>query len=387
MINVLYLHAGAEMYGADKVLLELIKGLDKTKFTPYVILPCDGPLVRELQNEGVQTAIVPYPILRRKYFNPKGLLYYVAAYLRYSKVVYQMVQAKGISLLHINTTAVLEGIYLKGKLKVPVVWHVHEIILKPKMIYRFISMLLGKFSDQIVVVSDAVKRHLLASGKVKEEQIEIIYNGVNNQTFYPQNEIEYLRHELHIPEDARVIGMIGRVNAWKGQQDFLDAVAPILRENSNVYAVLVGGVFEGEEWRMEQLQEAVRKISGKDQIIVQDFRDDPANVHNLFDVFVLPSTNPDPLPTVVLEAMATGKPIVGYRHGGICEMVKDGYNGFLADVNNPKDLQGKLEILLSNRDVAATMGENSLERQKCLFSLEAYIKNFSAIYENLIRRE
>lgn len=79
------------------------------------------------------------------------------------------------------------------------------------------------------------------------------------------------------------------------------------------------------------------------------YRRDVEVVHSIFDIFVLPSTNPDPLPTVVLEAMASGKPVVGYKHGGICEMVKDGYNGLLADVNKPIDLAEKIDVILSER--------------------------------------
>ena len=74
MQKILYLHAGAEMYGADKVLLELIKGLDKEAFEAHVILPNDGVLVGALEKVGAKVKVIDYPILRRKYFNPKGIL-------------------------------------------------------------------------------------------------------------------------------------------------------------------------------------------------------------------------------------------------------------------------------------------------------------------------
>ena len=85
MQKILYLHAGAEMYGADKVLLELIKGLDKDAFEAHVILPNDGVLVRALEEVGAKVKVIDYPILRRKYFNPKGILEYFGSYNRYSK--------------------------------------------------------------------------------------------------------------------------------------------------------------------------------------------------------------------------------------------------------------------------------------------------------------
>ena len=71
MKTILYLHAGAEMYGADKILLELTTGLDKKRFRPIVILPTNGILKNKLEEAGIMVHVIPYPILRRKYFNPR----------------------------------------------------------------------------------------------------------------------------------------------------------------------------------------------------------------------------------------------------------------------------------------------------------------------------
>ena len=69
MKNILYLHAGAEMYGADKILLELVCGLNKNLFHPIVVLPEHGILEKKLKENKIETYVIPYPILRRKYFN------------------------------------------------------------------------------------------------------------------------------------------------------------------------------------------------------------------------------------------------------------------------------------------------------------------------------
>ena len=74
MKNILYLHAGAEMYGADIVLLELIKGLNKKEYNPYVVLPCEGLLVEKMKENYIPVQVITYPILRRKYFNLFGII-------------------------------------------------------------------------------------------------------------------------------------------------------------------------------------------------------------------------------------------------------------------------------------------------------------------------
>ncbi|MBN2959105.1 MAG: glycosyltransferase family 4 protein [Streptococcus gordonii] len=380
MQKILYLHAGAEMYGADKVLLELIKGLDKDLFEAHVILPNDGVLVSALEAVGAKVSVLDYPILRRKYFNPKGIFEYFRSYNRFSKEIARYAQDNGISLLHNNTTAVLEGIYVKRKLKLPLIWHVHEIIVKPKAISDFINLLMGRYADKIVTVSNAVANHVKQSRFVKEDQVRVIYNGVDNAVYYPM-QAGSVREKFGIQQDSLVIGMIGRVNAWKGQGDFLEAVTPILKMNPQAVAFLAGSAFEGEEWRVEELEAKIAASPVASQIKRIDYYSQTTELYNMFDIFVLPSTNPDPLPTVVLEAMACGKPVVGYRHGGVCEMVKEDENGLLATPNQPAELSKVIQELVENPEKRNQFGQASVERQRELFSLESYIKNFSELYK------
>ena len=380
MKRILYLHAGAEMYGADKVLLELIKGLDSKEFEAHVILPNDGVLVEALRQVGVQVSVLDYPILRRKYFNPKGIADYIRSYNFYAKQIALYAQEHSIDMVHNNTAAVLEGIYLKRKLKLPLIWHVHEIIVKPKAISDFINMLMGRYADKIVTVSQAVANHIKQSPFIKDSQVEVIYNGVDNAVYYPMD-ASSIREKFDIEEDALVIGMIGRVNAIKGQNDFIEAVEPLLEKNEQAVAFLAGGVFPGEEWRLEELDKRIASSSVVSQIHRIDYYDKTSELYNMFDIFVLPSIKPDSLPTVVLEAMACSKPVVGYNNGGIAEMVVDDKCGCLVKPNRPQELSNAISLLLDSSEKREKFGRVGYQRQKELFSLESYIKNFSELYK------
>ena len=380
MKRILYLHAGAEMYGADKVLLELIKELDKDEFDPHVILPNDGPLVESLRQVGAQVSVLDYPILRRKYFNPKGIADYIRSYNFYAKQIALYAREHSIDMVHNNTAAVLEGIYLKRKLKLPLIWHVHEIIVKPKAISDFINMLMGRYADKIVTVSQAVANHIKQSPFIKDSQVEVIYNGVDNAVYYPKD-ASSIREKFDIAQDALVIGMIGRVNAIKGQNDFIEAVEPLLEKNEQAVAFLAGGVFPGEEWRLEELDKRIASSSVVSQIHRIDYYDKTSELYNMFDIFVLPSIKPDSLPTVVLEAMACSKPVVGYNNGGIAEMVVDDKSGCLVKSNRPRELSNAISLLLDSSEKREKFGRVGYQRQKELFSLESYIKNFSELYK------
>lgn len=378
MKNILYLHAGAEMYGADKILLELVTGLDKSKFHPIVVLPNDGILKDKLIENGIETYVVHYPILRRKYFNLKGIINYGLNYFGKSNEIVKLLKNKRVDIIHANTTAVLEGIYLKKKLKCKLVWHVHEIILKPAMINKTISYLIGKYADKCVAVSKAVKNHLIDSKFIDENKVEVIYNGVDTERFNPNVENKYLYKEWNIPDEAIKVGMIGRVNAWKGQNDFLDAAEGLLKKYSNLYIFIVGSAFAGEEWRVDELKKKIADSKNRDRIVFSEFRTDTPEIHSFFDVLVLPSTNPDPLPTVVLEAMGCGTPVVGYNHGGVTEMVVSGETGLLAEVKNSKDLGKKIQQVLETD--YRLMGQKAHDRAVKNFSEHSFINNFSKVY-------
>ena len=380
MKRILYLHAGAEMYGADKVLLELIKGLDSKEFEAHVILPNDGVLVEALRQVGAKVSVLDYPILRRKYFNPKGIADYIRSYNFYAKQIALYAREHSIDMVHNNTAAVLEGIYLKRKLKLPLIWHVHEIIVKPKAISDFINMLMGRYADKIVTVSQAVANHIKQSPFIKDSQVEVIYNGVDNAVYYPMD-ASSIRVKFDIAQDALVIGMIGRVNAIKGQNDFIEAVEPLLEKNEQAVAFLAGGVFPGEEWRLEELDKRIASSSVVSQIHRIDYYDKTSELYNMFDIFVLPSIKPDSLPTVVLEAMACSKPVVGYNNGGIAEMVVDDKSGCLVKPNRPQELSNAISLLLDSSEKREKFGRVGYQRQKELFSLESYIKNFSELYK------
>lgn len=386
MINILFLHAGAEMYGADKVMLDLIKRLDKNKYTSFVILPSDGILVDALKKENISVAVIPYPIMRRKYFNPKGIIQYGINLIKYANEIAKFAKEKKIDLIHTNTAATLEGSLVSRKLHIPQLWSIHEIIVNPQIMYKVTSKLISKYASITITDSEAVKRHLEASGCFQNKDIRVIYNGVDSNRFKPDNDCSYLYEEWGIPHKARVIGMMGRVNSWKGQGDFLKAANIIMKEYPDVYTVFVGSAFEGEEWREKELADVIDQSPYKDRIINKGYRTDSEGIYKLFDIFVLPSTNPDPLPTVVLEAMSTGKPIVGYRHGGVCEMVEEGYNGLLAEVRSPEDLASKIKSLLDDDTFREMIGRNSRKRLLDHFSIESYVHNYMEEYDKLTGR-
>jgi glycosyltransferase involved in cell wall biosynthesis len=110
------------------------------------------------------------------------------------------------------------------------------------------------------------------------------------------------------------------------------------------------------------------------------------NVLADIDIFVLPSVEPDPFPTVVLEAMAAGKPVVAFRHGGVSEMVEDGVSGLLCPPVDAQAMAQAIQRLAASPELCQQMGQAGRERLQRLFTREAFLQRFSSLYQDLAAR-
>ena len=146
---------------------------------------------------------------------------------------------------------------------------------------------------------------------------------------------------------------------------------------------LAGGVFPGEEWRLEELDKRIASSSVVSQIHRIDYYDKTSELYNMFDIFVLPSIKPDSLPTVVLEAMACSKPVVGYNNGGIAEMVVDDKSGCLVKPNRPQELSNAISLLLDSSEKREKFGRVGYQRQKSCFLWRVTSRTFRSCIKQI----
>ena len=374
--KIMFLHSGAELYGADQILLTVVSNIDKSKFEPIVVLPNEGPLVSKLIENGIRVEIIPYPIIRRKYFNIKGILNYFFEYSKSIKVLYQFVKTEQIDIIYSNTIAVLEGVKLSKKTKLPLVVHIHEMLDKPRIVAKILYKIFTKKAHIVIAVSNAVKMHIESIINKKSEKITVIHNGIDISKFETDILKLDVRKKYDIPSDAIVLGMIGRINEIKGQTDFIEMAKRIVSKNKNVYAIIVGDAFQGQEWRVDELK---KQIKDETHIFYLGFQEEIPSIHSNIDIFVLPSVKYDSFPTVVLEAMASSTPVVAYKSGGVEEMIVDGYNGYLVEQGDIDNLVSKVEKIICD-DSFSEFGENSLKIVREKFTQ----KVFTIKIENLL---
>ena len=339
---VLFVHSNSELYGADLILWQIIKAI-KEDVRPYVALPSEGPLVDRLRGEGAEVILTRDSMLRRVNFKPSKMLPFVCDLLRDVALLRKIILKEEIKLVYCNTSAVVSGALAARRCQIANIYHVHEIIHHPAWMAKAISRLTLGNSSEVIAVSQAVADSLLRFGKPGDPPVRVIHNGLLPAPFDAADDVENLRRQLGAGPKNILYGVIGRIHPWKGQSYFIEAARLVANVCPQARFVIVGGTFSGYEHLLDELNKQIYRLALRDRLKVLPFRDDVPQLMKALDVFVLPSTSPDPLPTVVLEAMAASRPVVATAHGGALEMVLHGETGLLAP---PDDVAAFSETLL-----------------------------------------
>ena len=384
--SVLFVHAGAELYGADRILLELTAGLRDRGHALHVVLPGPGPLHAELAQIAVPSHRRNLGVLRRRYFTPLGLLNRACRLATATRYLVRLIRTHDIAVVHSNTTAVIAGALAARWADVPHVWHVHEITTRPRWFATAIARLVGLLSNRVAFVSAATRDHLCAMDARVRANAVVIHNGIDPARV-SAGQPGVLRGELGWSAQHVVVGMIGRVNWWKGQLTLFDCAARLVERDASLRFVMVGGTYDGDNRVMEQLTGAIAAQGLGEVVRVCDFRSDVGNVLADLDVFVLPSTEPDPFPTVVLEAMAAARPVVAFRHGGVCEMVEEGVTGLLCAPCSVDAMAAAILRLAGDPETRRRMGADGRQRLEQLFTRAAFIDRFADLYRELAGRK
>lgn len=367
-MRVLLLHSSSDLYGAGKILLVVTEILQQAEHTPIVALSGHGPLADALQTQGVQVHFIPLGILRRKYATISGIWNRIHTLRKAYLSLQQLIQEEKIELLYSNTTAVLVGAWLQRRLGIRHVWHIHEI-LPQKWLSRFIGYWIQRRSDAVIVVSDAVAKHW--QQYIRSEQLLRIYNGIDYSPYTPTGDNK-LRATI-LPEGKSIlVGMIGRVHHWKGQDYFLEIASHLTKQYPSVHFIMVGDAFPGNEYLYDRLTQLKEAYQLKEHVTDLGYRTDIPDILQALDIFILPSIAPDPFPTVLLEAMASSKPVAATAHGGATEMIEPNQSGVLIPWNDAAKAATLIAPLINNAATRISIGQAARNRVIKTFSKEAF---------------
>jgi glycosyltransferase involved in cell wall biosynthesis len=380
------------MYGSDQMLFYLVDGINRIRYTPIVVLPSDvpyqGTLTRALNEKGIAPIHLKVAVLRRMYFNPFGVLSFLWQLVHSTFALARLIRKEGVDIVQTNTAAIIPAALAAKLAGRPHIWHVHEIIVRPRFLWRLTSYLIPRLSDVVVANSCATRDHLISGDSQNRRKTTVIYNGIEvNRFSNSSGQGSYVRAEWGVEPGQPLVGMIGRISHWKGQDYFLKVAGLVAASHPDVHFAIVGGTAPGQEHLLEEYKTLAKELNLSHLVHFSDFRSDVPAVLDAFDVFVLPSTLPEPFGNVLLEAMAAGKPVVANAHGGCVEIVVPDQTGFLVQPNQPESMAAAINYLLDHPREREDMGRRGYERLSSHFSLESYIEQFSKIYGSVLPKK
>jgi len=341
--------------------------LDRERFSPVVAVAV-GNKRAERRFAQVGAKVLAIPFGRLKTANPLVFWRWLKTVLELRKIIAR----EGIELVVACTSRAYYTAAVAAKLgRVPLVVWVHDFLYVRPLFKLFRLLTTG-----VIWSSEAVREFY--GGRISKRS-QVIYN--ENRfgavlTSVSSVERAKLREVWGVGERGVVIGSVGRLVAEKGVAVLVRAAA-ILRDRlkgtdpgirgsvppKGAFKVVIVGSGSGQRGGDEdELRNLVRSLGLEEEVLFVGFKDAPAVFYKAFDVFVLPSTGFESFPTVVVEAMLAGLPVVGTRKGGTVELIDDGRTGFLVPPGDSEALAAALAKLCTSVRLRETMGTAGRKR-------------------------
>ncbi len=241
--------------------------------------------------------------------------------------------------------------------------------------YRTVETWLGKRTDRVVAVSSSEGESIRGSGVVPPERVRVVPNGIDPAPFEAALPVD--RAALTTPSDVPLAVLIGLVYEAKGQDLALEALRRPGCEELHLWIA-------GEGPLRARLEERARATGVADRVRFLGWRDDVPALLAAADFLVLPSRW-EALPYVVMEAMASRRPVVAARVGGVRELLQDGRAGFDCAVGDVDDLAAALSRMIAlGPQARAAMSERGRAWVEERFSVDAMVSGLVDVYGEVL---
>ena len=232
-----------------------------------------------------------------------------------------------------------------------------------------------RLAQRIITVSRAGYQHLRDHCRVRSERLQLIYNGIDLHRFPPRSSTDNRGEVTQLPV---VIGMVAQLFPPKGWPDFIEVIDRLRQQGLHVRGLIVG---EGE--LREELERDVARRELQSTIEFSGFQENVAVFYGQMD-FLLFTTHREGLSVAVIEAMASGLPIVATDVGGIREQVDDGLNGYIVEVGNHDAMVNSCTKLIQDPHLRAAMGRLSHQIAKKRFSETRMLQEHADCYRGIV---
>ena len=319
--------------------------LPPADFECHVVVPAEPPLRAAFEAAGVAIHIVPMRRISRSH----RLLDWVAYALAWPVTVVRLAQLFrrfDVDVVHTNSFHSWYGWAAAALARRPHLWHGREIVVQSRAALRLERFLIPRFSTRVLSMSHAI------ADQLEGVDVTVVHETADPSEFHPEQAGAF-RPRVGIRDDVLLVGAAGRVDSWKGLDVLLDAFRRVRATRDDVELVVAGGAVRGKEALYDRLEGDAHAIPGTHWV---GPRDDIGDLLADLDVFVLPSTEPEPYGLVLVEALMSGARVVATDAGGPPEILDEAepHSGQLVPVRDPAAMaQAILTELAAIRDTSA----------------------------------
>lgn len=360
--TIWYLIGSLQVGGANRTLVDLANGLDPDRYdvTIWTILT-ENPLAEDLDDA-----------ITHRSLDACGK-YDLSAVVRFCRMTRchcpDILQS---FLFFDNTLARLAGVLSS----VPIVSGVRAVPTQPSRLRTTVDRFTIGVVTRVVSNSEA-GRNLAIDRGAPPDQVSVIPNGRDIETFASATPVSDLRESLNIPSDARLVGTVGRLIRRKGHFDLLDAWVTVRADHPDTHLLMIG-----DGLAREPLDVRAASADVADSVHFLGFRDDVPALLSMLDLFVFPS-HFEGLPGALIEAMASGLPIVATDAVGNDELITDEETGLLVPVEDPDALGAVMTDVLADETLANRLSVRAQQVASEQYSIERMVSEFSELYERL----
>jgi glycosyltransferase involved in cell wall biosynthesis len=216
---------------------------------------------------------------------------------------------------------------------------------------------------------------------IKSGKIKVIYNGIDTDRFHKIYDNDKLKILYNFPLNSKVVGTVGSLTIEKGHTYFIEAANKVLKLYPDINFLIVG---DGR--CRNELEEKVNSLGIGKNVIFTGLRSDMPAIYSLMDVFVLPSLV-EGMPMVLLEAMASGTPVIATSVGSVPKAVIDNQTGILVSPRDVDGLAKAMQFLIRNEEAARAYGGNGLKMAENEFVSNIMCKKYLDTYNKLLNRD
>jgi len=367
-IKILYIITGLEIGGAEILLLNIVKNLNKDLFN-CSILYLKGKA--DIGGEFSELNIDVYNNSRYSFFNP----------YKYWKI-FNLIKQKKIDIVHshlIHSNLIARIIGKASNVKVIINSEHNTSNWKFKYIpFIILFRITLRYVNLVHCISNSVRDHILSIITIDNSKLKVIYNGIcldrfKNNKFQKTSTINY-------SNSHPIIGCVSRLDKRKGIEYLIKAIGLLKVQYKDIKLILVG---DGPQRSF--LNRLVKELSLVDQVVFVGKTFEVEKYLSIFDFFVLPSLQ-EGLSIAIIEAMASGVPVIASNVGGIPEVITHKQDGILIKAKNENDIFEAVIQLNNDKKLKSKLISNAYDKISAKFDIRKIVKEFESMYTHYINK-